>query len=267
MRGAPGLMDTRQIDLGGTARSPDDVRLLHGLGLSFAEVPIAHPDQFRAHVSLYQRLRDELGLYYLCHGPKEGDPNDVQSLETRYFPQLHQVLSLMPALQMRCLTFHLWLDPRFVTPNVIAHKLKLLKGLLQKSDDAGITLCIENLSETADHLTEAFAALPRLYMTLDVGHAQLLTKQNNAPDLIDRFLDRIKHIHIHDNRGGDSPEDDLHLPVGQGTLDFDEIFHRLYQAGYGGTMTLELTPLEIEQNLDRVKALLTQAGFNLYPDR
>ncbi|MFP3911938.1 MAG: hypothetical protein ACLFUT_07660, partial [Desulfobacteraceae bacterium] len=65
----------------------------------------------------------------------------------------------------------------------------------------------------------------------------------------------------------DSPEDDLHLPLGQGILDFDEIFHRLYQAGYGGTMTLELTPSEIEQNLDRVKALLTQAGFNLYPER
>ncbi|MFW6099735.1 MAG: hypothetical protein ACOC79_04480 [Thermodesulfobacteriota bacterium] len=77
-------MVTRQIDLGGTARSPDDVRLLHGLGLSFAE---------------------------------------------------------------------------------------------------------------------AFAALPRLYITLDVGHAQLLTKQNTAPDLIDRFLDRIKHIQVHDNRG------------------------------------------------------------------
>ncbi|MFO7985504.1 MAG: sugar phosphate isomerase/epimerase, partial [Desulfatiglandaceae bacterium] len=199
---------------------------------------------------------------YLCHGPREGDPNDIRSLESRYRPKLFQVLSLMPLLAMQCLTIHLWMDPRFVTSDAIAYKVKLLKGLLKKSDDAGITLCIENLSETADHLTEAFAALPRLYMTLDVGHAQLLTKQNTAPDLIDRFSDRIKHIHIHDNRGGDSPEDDLHLPLGQGILDFDEIFHRLYQAGYGGTMTLELTPSEIEQNLDRVKALLTQAGFN-----
>ncbi len=255
-------MDTR-IDLGGTAHNPDDVRLLHQLGLRFAEIPIPRPDRFQSEIVPYQQLRDELGLYYLCHGPREGDPNDIRSLESRYRPKLFQVLSLMPLLAMQCLTIHLWMDPRFVTSDAIAYKVKLLKRVLQRAGDAGITLCIENLSESAGHLSGVFEALPELGMTLDVGHAQLLTVRNTSHTLISRLSDRIKHVHLHDNRGGDSPADDLHLPLGQGIIDFDGIFHKLHRAGYNRTMTLELTPLEIEKNLPHVKALLTITGFNV----
>jgi sugar phosphate isomerase/epimerase len=31
-----------------------------------------------------------------------------------------------------------------------------------------------------------------------------------------KFTDRIKHIHAHDSFGGSAPEDDLHLPIGEG---------------------------------------------------
>ena len=256
-------MKRRSIHLGGTARTPDDVMMLHDLGLPFAEVSIPRPEVFGAQIPSYQKIRDERGITYLCHGPREGDPNDIRSLEHRYLPKLGQVLSLMPQLDMTCLTLHLWMDPRFVTPDAIAYKVGFLKRVVEIAGAHGIFVCIENLSETADHLSGVFEAIPQLQMTLDVGHAELLTRYNTSHALIHRFADRIRHVHIHDNRGGNSPDDDLHLPLGAGVIDFEGIFERLNRAGYDRTMTLELTPAEIEANLPHVKKLLTQAGFDL----
>ena len=106
-----------------------------------------------------------------------------------------------------------------------------------------------------------FDALPSLNLTLDLGHAQLLWDQNTSFGFIEKFPDRIRHIHLHDNLGGDSNTDDLHLPVGKGAVDFEGIFRKLNQIGYDGTMTLELKPAEIKENLGSVKQLLKTSGF------
>jgi len=250
------------IHLGGTARSPDDVILLHEFGLQFAEIPITNPEKFSGMKNDYQALRKKLGLYYLCHGPREGDPNDVRSLENTYLPKLMEILSIMPELEMRLLTIHLWLDPRFVSPDVIAYKVGFLKRLLKTADDSGITVCIENLSENATHLSGIFETLPPLNLTLDLGHAQLLTAQNTSLGFMQRFPERIRHIHLHDNLGGDSSADDLHLPMGKGAVDFDGIFRKLNQIGYDGTMTLELKPAEIKESLGTVKQLIADSEFS-----
>ncbi|MBN2124549.1 MAG: sugar phosphate isomerase/epimerase [Deltaproteobacteria bacterium] len=249
------------LRLGGTARSPGDVMELHRMGLGFAEIPIPDPEQFIALTGEYRTLRHELGLDYLCHGPREGDPNSLETLETVYLPKLLKILSLMPALEMRLLTIHLWMDPRFVSPDVIAHKVGLLKRVLKTADDADITVCLENLSENATHLYAVFEALPSLNLTLDLGHAQLLTAQNTSFGFLQRVPERIRHIHVHDNRGGNTPAEDLHLPVGKGVVDFEGIFRDLRLIGYHRTMTLELQPDEVRTNLPEVRRLLRHAGF------
>jgi len=92
---------------------------------------------------------------------------------------------------------------------------------------------------------------------LDLGHGQLLSKEHTGLDFMASCPDRIKHIHLHDNRGGISHNDDLHLPVGDGVIDFENIFKMLKSINYKGTITLELRPSEIKECLDLVKKLLT----------
>lgn len=210
---------------------------------------------FLAHKDTYRTLKEDLGLYYLCHGPREGDPNDPEALEKIYLPKLIQILSVMPNLDMRLLTIHLWLDPRFVTQEAIACKIRVLKRLIEKAKGMGIIVCLENLSETAPHLSGVFKALPHLNLTLDLAHSQPLSKQNTSYGFIENYPDKIKHIHVHDNFGGSSPVDDLHLPVGEGIVDFERIFQKLKEIGYGRTITLELRPLEIKKCLSYVKKL------------
>ena len=247
----------KQIALGGTARSPEDVTSLYDLGLQFAEIPINHPSTFAPLVNLYQSLQRSLGLDYLCHGPKEGDPNDVTALNQVYLPKVLELFPIMQSLSMQLLTIHLWMDRRFVTKDALECKREILKRIVESAAEYQVTVCIENLSEEARDLEPAFRELPSLMMTLDLGHGELLCERNRSLGFIEQHPDRIKHVHVHDNRGGNSHTDDLHLPPGEGGIDFKALFAALHRIHYDRTVTLELKPHEIRKCLAYVSELVS----------
>lgn len=251
-------MQPADMLLGGTARKPEDVSSLHSMGLQFAEVPITDFATFLPLKEKYRAVKEKTGLFYLCHGPREGDPNDIEALERFYLDQVLRILTLMPELDMRLLTLHLWMDPRFVRDEALACKVEILRRIIERAASIGITVCLENLSETAGHLVPVFDALPRLRLTLDVGHAELLSEHNNSYAFMRSCPERIRHLHLHDNRGGVSAADDLHLPPGQGIIDFAGILRELNRIPYRGTITLELKPAELSGCLRRVRGWLSQ---------
>lgn len=245
-----------EIILGGTAKSPQDAMALHDIGLGFAEVSIGDPSSFKAAMDKWLRIQTETGLLYLAHGPKEGNPNDINVLGKEFFPRVLEALEVMPILSMPLLTLHFWMDHRFVKPNVVSFKIGLLKRITDRAYEKGIAICLENLSENTQDLARAFDRIPHLNLTLDVGHAQLLRETNTSIDLINAYPRRIKHIHLHDNYGGYTVKDDLHLPPGKGIVDFKTIFNSLKSIGYAGTMSLELKPQEIISCLAFINTLI-----------
>jgi sugar phosphate isomerase/epimerase len=247
----------KKIDLGGTARSPEDVTSLYDLGLQFAEIPITVPSKFVPLVPIYESLQRKLGIYYLCHGPKEGDPNNVETLNRVYLPKVFELFPIMRSLSMRLLTVHLWQDRRFVKKNALESKRDILNRMVEKAAEHQITVCIENLSEEASDLEAAFQEIPLLMMTLDLGHGELLCEKNRSLGFIEKFPEKIKHVHLHDNRGGNSHVDDLHLPPGEGAIDFKGLFEALRRIPYERTVTLELKPHEIKNCLDYVAELVS----------
>jgi len=245
-----------EIALGGTARNPEDAEVLANLRLKFAEIPISNVIKFKNNINEYLKVKEKTGLYYLCHGPREGNPNNIDSLKRDYLPHVLEVLEIMPILNMSLLTLHLWMDRRFVKTEVIDFKIELLKEIINKAREKNILICLENLSENWHDLKVAIDKLPLLNLTLDVGHGLLLRKENTSFAIIKKYPERIKHIHLHDNLGGNTPKDDLHLPPGKGIVDFKNIFNSLRTIGYRGTATLELKPFKIKSCLGFVKKLL-----------
>ncbi|MBN1831635.1 MAG: sugar phosphate isomerase/epimerase, partial [Deltaproteobacteria bacterium] len=253
--------DKRKIRLGGTARNLEQVELLHRMGLQFAEITITNPSTFSNIVPDYKKLKERLGISYVCHGPREGDPNDLRQLEKAYLPKVLGILPLITELDAPHLTLHLWLDTRFVKEESIAFKVDLLGRIIREATERGVFICLENLSETVSHLSAAFDVLPLLYLTLDLGHAQLLTEVNRSHEIIKRYPERIRHVHLHDNRGGHSAQDDLHLPPGEGIIDFEKIFGKLREMDYDRSISLELKPYEIERCLGDVRGLISRSGL------
>jgi sugar phosphate isomerase/epimerase len=123
---------------------------------------------------------------------------------------------------------------------VIARNLLSLRELIQTGRDCGVGLMIENLPgqfNSARQLGELLDPLPEVGLHLDIGHCNLLTDFNTADEVLSAYGSRLKHVHLHDNKGGSA---DLHLPLGTGTVDVAHHVRRLQSIGYDATITLEV---------------------------
>src|SRR5205085_1802876 len=115
-----------------------------------------------------------------------------------------------------------------------------LRELIEVARPLGVGVMIENLPDsfnTAEQLGDLLEPLPELGLHLDLGHANLHVDHNTAAPILAAFGPRLRHVHLHDNKGGDA---DLHLPLGAGTLDVPRQVQLLKRSGYDGTITLEV---------------------------
>jgi len=241
------------MQFGARAFSLDDIEFLAESDFAFAEIEWRDPDLVRAQMDDLSLLGEKYSLDYLGHGPNEGDPSDLESIANVLGPLVCELIQLAPALGVRLYTQHLWLDPRFLSAEVIARKLEVLEGWLECAQRAGVLLCIENLSEHAGHFALAFERLPELGLTLDLGHGQILSQSNAAYGFIERFPGRIRHLHLHDNHGGDGVQADLHLPIGEGRVDFTGILRELRATGYDGGFCFEVKLEQVEAGREAVQ--------------
>ena len=123
---------------------------------------------------------------------------------------------------------------------LVQRNLQTLNELLAAGRDLGVGLMIENLPgefSTAPLLRQILDPLPELGLHLDIGHANLNVTANTADELIAAFASRLRHVHLHDNKGGAA---DLHLPLGCGNIDIRRHVRALKASGYDGTITLEV---------------------------
>jgi sugar phosphate isomerase/epimerase len=123
---------------------------------------------------------------------------------------------------------------------IIERNIEAFKRVNERAKELGIKLMVENMPKIAhdvEDLKPIFDSIPDLGFHLDVGHANLNTKYNITSELLEHFGYILEHVHISDNKGG---EDDLHLPLGAGMIDWTKIVEELKNFGYDGTITLEI---------------------------
>jgi sugar phosphate isomerase/epimerase len=195
----------------------------------------------------------------LAHYPNEDNPFDVIILRDKFLPRIKSLMEISRQLDINKATLHFWIDKRWAPPDLIRGKLDILSRIVDYGNEFGITVCIENLSERSDSFAPAFDAIPGLRMTLDIGHAQLLAKQNTSFGFIEYFFHRIAHIHAHDNHGGTSVKDDLHLALGEGSVDYKAIIKSLIEKGYDSTITMEVKVKDILQTKQTLEDCIRKA--------
>lgn len=123
---------------------------------------------------------------------------------------------------------------------IINQNLKSIRELLPVAADHGIGLMIENTPgdfNSREQMSELLDPVPELGLHLDIGHCNLQVAENTATDIIRAYGGRVKHVHLHDNKGGYG---DLHLPLGAGNLELEPPLEALQAWNYDGTITLEV---------------------------
>jgi len=238
--------------IGGRAHTLSELREVIALGYPFAEISLDHPSEVERQMEELLEIRDEAGIDYLAHYPNEDDPTDPVVLKERFLPRMARLLELSCRLGIGKGTLHFWMDRRWIDPGTAEAKTKLLHEMVSRAADAGITLCLENLSERYDSFAPLFEAIPDLRMTLDIGHGELLSRENTSFGFIEHGFDRIAHVHVHDNLGGTSVKDDLHLPLGDGVVDYPRILTLLKDRNYRSTITMEVKPGDMPATCQRI---------------
>jgi len=243
--------------IGGRAHSLKEVTCVGEARLDFAEINLFNPHHSFREIPPLLKLKEEFNFFFTVHGPEEGNPFDCQELKTKLLPQIKVLFDFAHELDVKLVTVHFWLDQRFIEKTVVMDKLVILEEMMNLALKKRITLCLENLSERPEDYEQVFRKFPQIGLTLDIGHGELLTAKNTSYSLIETYAERIKHVHIHDNYGGDTPADDLHLPLGQGNIAFKPILLALCKSGYNRTITLEVPPQSLKQGKEILEKMLT----------
>ena len=238
--------------IGGRAHSIEQIHEVGKLGYPFAEISLYVPEDVERELDELLRLKTLYGITYLAHYPNEDDAFDAKILEERFVPRMKKLFELSGALGITKGTFHFWMDERYLPHEAASRKIKLAAELVASATNAGVTLCIENLSERYYSFMPMFHNISDLKMTLDIGHGQLLSRENTSFGFIENCFPWIEHVHIHDNRGGKSPKDDIHLPLGEGIVDYRRIFTLLKEKGYKSTMTMEVKIADMAKTKDAI---------------
>lgn len=228
------------INICARAHNLDEAVAICKLGFPFIEISLDDPATVAGWMPQLLEIKNTYGVSFLAHYPNEDNPFDVEILGNKFLPRIKALMDLSGQLDINKATLHFWMDKRWASADLIRGKLEILSRIVDCGAECGITVCIENLSERADSFAPAFEAIPDLRMTLDIGHAQLLASQNTSFVFIENYFSRIAHVHAHDNNGGTSVKDDLHLALGEGSVDYKAILKALLDKGYDSTITMEV---------------------------
>ena len=122
--------------------------------------------------------------------------------------------------------------------------LKVLEGMLDMYD---FQICIENhyrnwfeTMEDYDVLMDALTD-PRMGITMDTGH--FTSSEVDMMKFIERFGDRVKHVHVKDHIGTQS------VAIGAGETNNLAVVNALAAQGFDGYLSLELE-VEDKENTD-----------------
>ena len=127
---------------------------------------------------------------------------------------------------------------------IMQKNLQSIQEIAEMSGPLGIQVLVENMDRTfntVEQIRQVLSHIRPLGFHLDVGHANLNAERNRTGEFLQAFHDRLAHVHLSDNFG---KREDLHLPLGAGSIDWRSIISMLKSFKYDGTITLEVFSLD-----------------------
>ncbi|MBL1435425.1 MAG: sugar phosphate isomerase/epimerase [Rhodobacteraceae bacterium] len=139
----------------------------------------------------------------------------------------------------------------FIRPKLFEDAMEALAPAIKRAEDIGCTLVLENINDvdpTDRRLLAEAINSPRLKLSVDTGHAQLVHGSHNAPP-VDYFLkdagDMLAHVHLQDADGFA----DRHWVPGEGSILWPSVFDAIAE--------MEKQPrliIEVFRNIHRIPA-------------
>lgn len=133
-----------------------------------------------------------------------------------------------------------------------SHVTDSIRELDGYGTDRDFEICVENLFRRGALDVEQFEVVledTEAALTFDTGHAALAGfDEGRMATFLEEHHERVSHLHLNDNRHLDQgyQNQDEHLPLGYGALDFETILDPLVNTDWNGTASIELDTAAFE---------------------
>jgi sugar phosphate isomerase/epimerase len=229
----------------------EEIEEIAALGFDYLELAMDPPN---AHFSTVRESRDQIqsalashSMQLVCHLPTFVSIADLtESIRHASLDEMFHSLEVaaeLNALKVVLHPGHIGGLGIFVMDMAQAYGLQSLEAIITKAEQLELCVCLENMFPRfqsffkPSHFKDILERFPDLKLTLDTGHANIGAQDHQKiVDFIRQFSHRIGHVHLSDNLG----RRDDHLPMGQGTINFQEVAAALNGCGYDDTITLEI---------------------------
>jgi sugar phosphate isomerase/epimerase len=201
-------------------------------------------------------LLEARGINVSVHGPLYDLNPGSQDTIIRDYTKFNfmRALNISSLLKARVVVFHLGFNPLIPSDyreDWLATSLKTLRPVVNHAKRLGIIIAVENMFLSTPYLLKQVIDMidsPNMRVCLDVGHVNVYSTVPLA-EWIDVLWEYVAKIHINDN----DAQNDLHLPFGEGNIDFQEVYRLIRKKGIKAQMTLEMTPEKLPQTLDYIR--------------
>jgi sugar phosphate isomerase/epimerase len=229
-------------------------------GFDFVDLTLEPPGAWPVHAAELGAEIERLGLRVVGHTafflPIASPYAELRSAAHLMFAAARDVFA---ALGAELVNVHP--DPitrSYPRAEVVAANAAAVADLAEIADQRGLRLMVENLGKsfgTVAELGPLLEADSRIGFHYDAGHANL--SRRPIAELVETFGDRLAHVHVSDNLG----MDDLHLPLGAGSVPWNDVVAALRAADYDGTVTIEV----FARGYQASSAALWREWWNDYP--
>jgi sugar phosphate isomerase/epimerase len=182
--------------------------------------------------------------------------------------QLRGNCGLAAALGATIVVLHLWELP--IGDRRLDENLALLPACLDVAEAAGVTLAIETIpcsvGTPLDNVRRALERDERCRVTLDT---EFLARHDQLGDSLadDALWERVVHVHVKDYGGSLRDRDGTrrYLIPGEGQIDFEQVFGALRGRAYEGALTLEVSAVTAEGQVDEDRFRQVEAWLTSRP--
>jgi sugar phosphate isomerase/epimerase len=129
--------------------------------------------------------------------------------------------------------------------------------LYKQAEELGLNIALENMPAKYYFFMSKAEDFARFYretnlpvgIVLDLGHANL---EGQIEPFFQLLTDKIVHIHASDNEG----DEDEHLGIGKGKIDYNWLAETLNKIGYDRTVIIE-SITDVTQSIQKLQQLLS----------
>lgn len=214
--------------------------------LAFFAIKGVVSGDMQSYLQKVETIVDRYPVKYALHGPFMEIFYDSRDRDVTRLAREKVLTGLDVARRMKAghIVFHSTYNPLSRKANKryddfwVEQSASFWKNVLKYAEDAECVIAMENIfDDKPDPIIDLVREVnsPNFKICMDVGHANIFGDVDIV-SWVRAFGDDLVHIHAHDNFG----QEDLHLGVGEGNIDYGSFFAELSRLEVSPDLVLEV---------------------------